>query len=58
MKSKTGGLSYITFLTFLVLKLCGVIDWSWWWITAPLWYQAIIVLLGFVALFVAKKKMQ
>ena len=25
------------FLIFLTLKLCGVIDWSWWWITAPLW---------------------
>jgi hypothetical protein len=20
-----------------VLTLTGVIDWSWWWITAPLW---------------------
>ncbi len=25
------------FLIFLVLKLVGVIDWSWWWVTAPLW---------------------
>ena len=25
------------FIAFLVLKLCSVIDWSWWWITAPLW---------------------
>ena len=25
------------FLIFFTLKLCGVIDWSWWWITAPLW---------------------
>lgn len=25
------------FLTFLVLKLTGVINWSWWWVTAPLW---------------------
>lgn len=24
-------------LTFIVLKLCGVIDWSWWWVTAPFW---------------------
>lgn len=27
----------LLFLTFLILKLCGVIDWSWWWVTAPLW---------------------
>jgi len=25
------------FIIFLVLKLTHVIDWSWWWITAPLW---------------------
>jgi hypothetical protein len=31
------GLSGLTFLVFLVLKLCNVIDWSWWWVTAPLW---------------------
>lgn len=31
------GFSTILFLVFLVLKLTHVIDWSWWWITAPLW---------------------
>jgi hypothetical protein len=25
------------FVAFLMLKLCGVIAWSWWWVTAPLW---------------------
>jgi hypothetical protein len=25
------------FLIFLTLKLTGVIAWSWWWVTAPLW---------------------
>ena len=25
------------FIVFLVLKLCGTINWSWWWVTAPLW---------------------
>lgn len=27
----------VLFVVFLVLKLTHVIDWSWWWITAPLW---------------------
>ena len=31
------GFSGALFLVFLVLKLTHVIDWSWWWITAPLW---------------------
>ena len=32
------------FITFLVLKLTKVIDWSWWWITAPLWVPAALFL--------------
>lgn len=30
----------VLFLVFLVLKLTGttvVANWSWWWVTAPLW---------------------
>lgn len=41
MSSNTtsGGVSFcgLLFITFLVLKLTEVIDWSWWWVTAPLW---------------------
>lgn len=22
---------------FVVMKLTGVIDWSWWWVTIPFW---------------------
>jgi phosphoglycerol transferase MdoB-like AlkP superfamily enzyme len=38
------------FLIFLVLKLVGVITWSWWWVTAPLWIPLVVIL---VILFVA-----
>ena len=31
------GLPGLLFVVFLVLKLCGVIAWSWWWVTCPLW---------------------
>ena len=31
------GLCSVLFIVFLVLKLCDVIDWSWWWVTSPLW---------------------
>jgi hypothetical protein len=24
-------------LVFIVLKLVGVIAWSWWWVLAPFW---------------------
>lgn len=42
------GLNGLLFITFLVLKLTQVIDWSWWWVTAPLWMPlalGIVVLL-------------
>ena len=32
----------LLFLVFLTLKLCNVIQWSWVWVTAPLWINAII----------------
>lgn len=37
--STSGGVSgaFLLFLVFLVLKLTGVISWSWWWVTCPLW---------------------
>lgn len=39
------GLFGATFLVLLALKLTGHIDWSWWWITAPLWGGIALVLL-------------
>jgi len=36
--------SQLLFITFLILKLTNVIDWSWWWVTAPLWGPIVIVL--------------
>jgi len=32
------GTSFPTLLTvlFIALKLCGVIDWSWWWVLSPI----------------------
>lgn len=43
---KTEGLNVfsVLFIVFLVLKLTNNIDWSWWWVTAPLWIPASIVL--------------
>jgi hypothetical protein len=42
-----GGVGCLTllFLIFLVLKLTGLIAWSWWWVTLPLWGPAIPFLL-------------
>ena len=32
----------LVFVLFLALKLTGVIAWSWWWVTAPLWGGALL----------------
>jgi hypothetical protein len=43
------GFFTILFLIFLTLKLTGHIDWSWWWITAPLWgYVAVFAVIVFI----------
>lgn len=40
------------FLIFLVLKLTGVITWSWWLVTAPLWagWAIIVIVLAIMGL--------
>ncbi len=47
------GLTGAVFLVFLVLKLIGEIDWSWWWVTAPLWMPlcAAFAIIGAVFIF-------
>jgi hypothetical protein len=37
--NSSGGIGFFGLLTivFIVLKLCGVIEWSWWWVTFPIW---------------------
>jgi hypothetical protein len=37
------GILTILFVVFLVLKLTGNIDWSWWWVTSPLWLPVAIL---------------
>ncbi|TWP23504.1 hypothetical protein ETU10_07210 [Apibacter muscae] len=32
-------------IVFITLKLTKVIDWSWWWVLAPLWGGVAIVLI-------------
>jgi len=44
-----------------VQKLCGVIDWSWWWVTLPFWViipvlLVIALVVGVCALIAARLK--
>lgn len=50
-----GGISIAGLLgvAFIILKLVGVIDWSWWWVLAPFWGPiALVVAIILVVLIV------
>lgn len=47
--------AFILGIVFIILKLCGVISWSWLWVLAPFWiglalFLALIVLIPLVFL--------
>lgn len=51
----TGGIGFTGLLAivFITLKLTNYIDWSWWWVLAPLWIPftlAIVLILVLLAL--------
>jgi hypothetical protein len=58
MKKSTSngiGLPGVLFVVFLVLKLTGNIDWSWWWVTSPIWIPllaAVAILITLIIVFV------
>ena len=37
-------------ILFVALKLCGVIDWSWWWVLLP-FYGPLVLCLVVIAVF-------
>jgi hypothetical protein len=53
----SGGIGFLGLLTilFIALKLTGHIDWSWWWVLAPIWgtfaiaFVVICVAVSFIA---------
>jgi len=52
-QSNSGGLSLFTllFVAFLVCKLgeiTAIQHWSWWWIFAPLWIPALLVIAAYL----------
>lgn len=55
------GIGFVGLLTivFVVLKLCGIINWSWWWVISPIWISAIIfmvVLIGVLGCFIMLRR--
>ncbi len=38
-------------IVFIVLQLCHVINWSWWWVLAPIWISGVIGIVVLLAIF-------
>lgn len=59
IKKQALSLGTILTIIFVVLKLVGVIDWSWVWVLAPVWIGAIIslvlVLITVIAAIIVNK---
>ena len=53
-KSASGGISFAGLLTiaFIVLKLTGVISWSWLWVLSPIWISLAIAMIMIVVALV------
>lgn len=52
--TSSGGIGVCGLLgvAFVILKLCGVIDWHWAWVTAPFWVPVVIFLVVLVVVLV------
>ncbi|KQQ98012.1 hypothetical protein ASF74_14865 [Arthrobacter sp. Leaf145] len=54
MSEQASGISFASALglVFIVLKLTGVIAWSWWWVLAPFWIPIAIGLIFMLVLII------
>lgn len=54
----SGGIGFSGLLTivFIVLKLCGVINWSWIWVFSPMWISAALCVAIFIFIIMIFKK--
>jgi hypothetical protein len=49
------GFTTILFLIFMTLKLAGFINWSWWWVTSPIWIPFVSVMVLVIIALMYKK---
>lgn len=46
------GLAPILTLIFIVLKLTGLIAWSWWWVMSPMILAVALVVMGVIGVLI------
>ena len=52
--AKSGGITIwgLLGIAFIILKLCGVINWSWLWVLCPFWGGAVLAIGLFIIMMV------
>ena len=53
--SKGMGIIGVLQIIFIVLKLIGVINWSWWLVLIPLWIDIACFIIGIIIVLVNKR---
>ena len=52
-----GNFTGLLAVAFIVLKLCNVISWSWWWVLSPIWIPCglfvVLLVLWFIVYVIA-----
>ena len=53
-----GGIGFAGLLTiaFIVLKLLGIITWSWIWVFSPIWIEIILIVLLLAVLIILGRR--
>ena len=50
------GICGVLTIVFVVLKLVGVINWSWLWVLCPLWIDILLTVIVLVIIAIIDKK--
>lgn len=56
--SKSSGIGICEVLTivFIVLKMVGVVNWSWLWVLCPLWIDILLTIIVLVIITIIDKR--
>lgn len=50
------GFTSLLQLAFIILKLCKVINWSWWWVLAPTWLWIVVLVVVIIIFAIANAR--
>lgn len=56
-RTRNGGVGSTGLLqvALIVLKLCGVINWSWWWVLSPAWMSIALWVVAATVLVIVRR---